>query len=184
MPNWCSNTLTITGEQKMLDEVRKFLEVKEGRYASPFCFDRIIPYPEPFRTMDAEYAEGKLERDGFNMGGYDWRVANWGTKWDVGDDVDIDSGNGCLSYSFNTAWSPPTPVIERLAAMFPGLDLALHFEEQGACFAGDRKYSDGVLTDEADYEPDEDDYDDQEEYLEDEGADNDAQEVSPLAPGP
>lgn len=178
MAEWCSNTLTITGGKEMLDEVREFLDVKEGRYASPFCFDKVIPYPEPFRTMDAEHAEGKLERGGYNMGGWEWRIVNWGTKWDLGDDVDLEMGDGYLCYTFGTAWSPPIPVIERLAAMFPELDLSLHFEEKVAFFAGDRKYSGGVLTEENDYEPESD----EEECIEAEGTGDDVQETSPPSP--
>lgn len=52
---------------------------------------------------------------------YDWRIENWGTKWDAYDRTseEWDSGNtGTGTYTFNTAWAPPIPVIRRLATIF------------------------------------------------------------------
>lgn len=180
MSDWCSNTLTITGGKEMLDEVRDFLDVREGRYASPFCFDRVLPYPEPFRTMDAERAEGKLKlgKDGYNRGGHEWRVDNWGTDRSLGDNVSLEAGDGCLCYAFRTL-SSPIPVIDRLAALFPELDLSLHFEEEGGFFAGDREYSGGVLTGKTGYEPESDEG--EKERIGAEGADEDAQELCKAA---
>lgn len=55
---------------------------------------------------------------------YDWRIENWGTKWDAYDRTseETDNGNtGTGTYTFNTAWAPPIPVIRRLAAIFPDI---------------------------------------------------------------
>lgn len=43
---------------------------------------------------------------------YNWCIDNWGTKWNVGEDVDveIDSDDECI-ITFNTAWSPPRGII-------------------------------------------------------------------------
>lgn len=49
---------------------------------------------------------------------YNWCVDNWGTKWNVYDDVDveIDSDNECI-ITFNTAWSPPRGIIEEYSKL-------------------------------------------------------------------
>lgn len=43
---------------------------------------------------------------------YDWSCANWGTKWDAYDTY-IDKENNIIE--FNTAWSCPLPVLDKLA---------------------------------------------------------------------
>lgn len=54
---------------------------------------------------------------------YDWCIANWGTKWNAyGYDDTIDYHDGTPLY-FQTAWSAPHPVLEKLTEMFPEIEL-------------------------------------------------------------
>ena len=41
-----------------------------------------------------------------------------------------------IEMSFDTAWSPPTPVIEKLIADNPDLDIVCRYYEPGCWFAG------------------------------------------------
>lgn len=53
---------------------------------------------------------------------YNWRITNWGTKWNVASDEGEINPDG--SIYFSTAWSAPMPIIEKLAYMLadtPGL---------------------------------------------------------------
>jgi len=81
-------------------------------------------------------------KDGFNEGGYEWCVANRGTKWnfcDTGcnvDDIEDIKDAGYLQYYFQTAWSPPCPVIAKMAEMFPKLKFVLEYSETGCAFKG------------------------------------------------
>ncbi len=71
---------------------------------------------------------------------YDFNVREWGTKWDVavrdGEDYPEtelhteDDWSTSLTYKFNTAWSPPTPAIEKLSAQYPELEFTLSYEEE------------------------------------------------------
>ena len=45
---------------------------------------------------------------------YDWSSEHWGTKWNA---YDVAEGEG--EVRFDTAWSPPHPIISRLAMQFP-----------------------------------------------------------------
>jgi hypothetical protein len=45
---------------------------------------------------------------------YGWCVNHWGTKWNA---MEVSLGN--YSIEFETAWSAPIPVIEKLAELFP-----------------------------------------------------------------
>jgi len=52
---------------------------------------------------------------------YTWRNNNWGTKWDIGEIILNDIDTESCSFNFNTAWSPPEPIIDKLRDMFPKL---------------------------------------------------------------
>lgn len=57
---------------------------------------------------------------------YDWCTDNWGTKWNaecgsIEEIEDLPDGNGTLSFSFQTAWSMPLPIFQKLSVMFPAV---------------------------------------------------------------
>ena len=89
---------------------------------------------------------------------YDWNVRNWGTKWDVANS-DEDSYPETelmtdeeikLQYSFNTAWSPPIPVINLLSKQYPSLNFNLDFEEETG-WGGEVEFTDGNMLELSDY---------------------------------
>ena len=49
---------------------------------------------------------------------YGWSVANWGTKWNA-----MDSSVSENKIVFDTAWSPASPVIAKLAGKFPDMTI-------------------------------------------------------------
>src|SRR5262245_20469590 len=89
MPNWCECDFYISGPK---EAVERFLETVKGE-DSVFDFNQLIPYPEDFRKLDGSFDEwmeklpgerdGLPPADGYNQGGYEWCVANWGTKWNA-----------------------------------------------------------------------------------------------------
>jgi len=148
MPNWCECDLYVEGKN---EDVAGFLEfLGEG-----FDFNRFIPYPERYRALDEEARRwdeqrkvdpencGPRPRDGFNQGGYEWCVGNWGTKWNARDvsvpDLSAD-GSGPnvpeVEINFRTAWSPPLPVILAASKRFPKLAFTLVYFECGREFNG------------------------------------------------
>ena len=135
MPNWCENDLAVEGPTEVIGE---FLKFAAGE--SPFDFGKFIPYPDKFQRQD-EIAEAWLKehaerpdydwrlqpKDGFNSGGYDWCVANWGTKWPAsrveveGPMTGYDEKTVEVVFHFDTAWSPPKPVIKKAAELYPAM---------------------------------------------------------------
>ncbi|NDB60659.1 hypothetical protein EB001_19760 [bacterium] len=119
------------------------MEVKDYHYSNPvFAFHNIYNHIQD-NVSDEEYIkqpDHKLGEpitfDGNHW--YDWNVRNWGTKWDVGVSDDekypdtelMDESDNSLCYKFNTAWSPPSPAIEKLSAKYPELEITLSFEEE------------------------------------------------------
>ncbi|MEM2174133.1 MAG: hypothetical protein QXI58_00710 [Candidatus Micrarchaeia archaeon] len=164
MPNWCFNELEINcmGKTEKLKELKKLVATKN----SAFSFTKIVPYPKEFKILDEingfdllneaerqkkkerlfkKYAQ-ELERikslgldinkDGYNQGGYDWCLENWGTKWDACNVELIIDDDYYLFYRFETAWSPPIPIIIELSKKFPDLWFQLRFFERGMGFCG------------------------------------------------
>lgn len=93
-------------------------------------------------------------KDGYNEGGYSWCIDNWGTKWGFCDVELIEENIGDkedkyneLFYSFNTAWSPPNPLIKKMGVMFPKLNFDLRYFEQGCGFNGMLRIEKGKVID-------------------------------------
>lgn len=114
MPNWCSNSLTLTHtDPTMIDKaVAGFTEGK--------LLETFVPY------------EGEWD--------YDWCVENWGTKWDVsGSNEYIRPNPNKLKLSFDSAWAPPLVAYQKLEEL--GFRVEAMYYEPGMCFCG--IYADG-----------------------------------------
>ena len=138
MPNWCNNNLTITGDR---GQRRQFLDFG-------IDFNTAIPYPATFREMDEAADRWEKEhpgespmnapKNGFNSGGYEWCIKHWGTKWNVSPEerIPVRVTLDRLVYEFETAWSPPLPVVAALSAKFPDLEFRLCYCEPIMKFQG------------------------------------------------
>lgn len=127
MPNWCNNVLTITHDNP--DKIREAKQAfEEQRLLAYFC-------PEPQWESD--------ESDQW----YDWRIANWGTKWDVGElqgivEEDIHS----VTFRFDSAWSPPTEAY-KIARRSHGFEIEAFYIEIGDNVCGQFVLSANVIVD-------------------------------------
>lgn len=79
-------------------------------------------------VLKQRYADN-LKNHGFESW-YDWSIANWGTKWNSYDARPLENG-----MSFDTAWSPPLPVIAALSKLTQK-SFILEYLEEGAGFIG------------------------------------------------
>jgi len=169
MPSHVENDLFIRGTQSQVDEV--LATIGATRNPATFDFNTLIPYPERWAQMDKDAeviwkantpnareaamdnyrAKWGTENDGFNSGGHDWCVSNWGTKWNayeviaIFDRPHIHDDVKRARISFRTAWSAPFPVVEKLAELFPDVEISLEYFEKGMGFSGgvaymERKY--------------------------------------------
>ena len=118
MPNWCNNNLTLQHEDPSMIQ-RAIVAFQEGK----LC--------QEFHPMEPQL----LENDSW----YNWRVENWGTKWDVGGEteghVERISENS-VSISFESAWNPPIEFYEYLEENC-GFSVNANWFEPGMCFAGE-----------------------------------------------
>lgn len=58
---------------------------------------------------------------------YEWCIAHWGTKWNA---CDVDDNDLPYSITFQTAWSFPYPVIQKLSEMFPEVKIGFIFADE------------------------------------------------------
>ena len=100
----------------------------------------------------------EIDREGWNLGKqalhnvkifgyptwYEWRIQNWGTKWNASS-VEILDGR----LSFLTAWNAPKPVIEKLSEMFPTVSIHHIWANEDIGYnCGERTYRNGAVTQE------------------------------------
>lgn len=86
---------------------------------------------------------------------YGWRCHNWGTKWNafwlsVNKFELPPEGSkklASLAFQFTTAWSPPEPVFEAMAARYPELNIVVHWSEEGGG-KGKFKFAEGEIVSE------------------------------------
>jgi len=177
MPNHVDNDLYVYGPTKKLNEFMAFAKASDPD-GEALVTEKFIPYPDKFKEMDEEakvfneMRERKRlagedisglewKKDGYNSGGYEWCIENWGTKWGIydsvlqdadglGSDPDDCDDEAEIMYNFNSAWSPPNPVILKMSEMFPELEFDLRYFECGAAFNGTFRCQAGkVLRDES-----------------------------------
>ena len=103
MPNYVRNILRVEGEN--LQAVFDFV----GSHYSDFDFNKIIPETETCADW------------------YDWRVENWGTKWNAVDAQITEDG-----FIFDTAWAAPLPVTKKLSELFPSIKFNLTWADEDA----------------------------------------------------
>ena len=150
MPNHCVNFLTLTGIYEDVEALLKHVQSSERK----FCFSTIVPYPEKFQKLDDASEKWEKENpgkwhgrpvDGFNSGGIEWCYKNWGTKWNAYatagpafEGGEQKPGEHCTVHLiFETAWSPPIPVMKAMAKTFPKVGVTLSYFESGMGICGE-----------------------------------------------
>jgi hypothetical protein len=147
-----------------------FIDKSDSR--SLFSFHAFVPVPReimlsPYdpnrlKEMTVKYPEW-FSRFPNLIAGYDWEHKNFGVKWGANspeiEDHGGDDENYSVTYSFDTAWAPPTEFLHRLSALYPTLSFEHFFREEGMGFEGDYRWEDGkcVMADDRDYESEEED---------------------------
>lgn len=143
---------------KVTQRIRNFLHlIKSER--QPLDFHNIIPSPEIIRRAGKVFSsigprcqeqyffdethwrdfsseeEKELEALGYRSW-EDWSFANWSTN-KIAFEVEVDETTVDLGYvviSFETAWSPPVRILERLRDMFPEIAFSCEWFTEDEAF--------------------------------------------------
>lgn len=146
MPNWCTNTLNINNLTS--EQVKRLVAAAEGER----LLAEILPEPnyeetpvaKTFPSIGAQFAKTEEERAVAlaneptisSNNWYDWRLQNWGTKWEASEIIINEEANS-VSISFMSAWSPPNQVwIQALINEMPNAEVVLTYKETAMDFAG------------------------------------------------
>lgn len=135
MPNWVSNELSIAASY---DEFRAFM----ARDTSGPDASLLVEYFNLHRLFPERF--GPEDLCGFEAWDYDWMVDHTGTKWNP----KIDHVSSCIEYivvTFDSAWSPPKLLLERLHQI-TGWKLQNVFEEEAGDFEGTFACENGVCV--------------------------------------
>lgn len=96
-------------------------------------------------NIDSEEARTSNKEKYGHLDWYDWRMANWWTKWDAGDgSVDVDDnwdGTFDVRFSFDTAWSPPIEWYDKIIQHESVISIEADFYEPGCCILGHYTWS-------------------------------------------
>lgn len=115
MPNWCFNTLVVTGEKTEVERFKKAVKPtreEETHVVTDLSLEKLYPLP--------------ADRDW-----YVWCTEHWGTKWDCQAKLESDE-LGKLTYTFESAWAPPLPWLLHVSRLYPKLNFWLDYEEPDA----------------------------------------------------
>jgi hypothetical protein len=142
MPNWCDNSLTLAHDDSTMID-RAETAFKQGKLLNEF-----IPVPADLTDtvsgyMGDEDSQRALEqRQAENIAKYgyptwyEFCIANYGTKWDVGGENCLceRTNANTLTVRFDSAWSPPTRAYEQLEDQ--GFEIDAAYYEPGMSFCG------------------------------------------------
>jgi len=165
MPNWCYNSLCVSGNKEILaDFVSKTLVPRnmssEEEYdeSHKFTFSILHPLPKaleggtsPLPKLEGEDDTQYKERMAENVrlygaeDWYRWNIDNWGTKWDASSTCVEQLDDTNFNVRFHTAWSPPIDWFEKVIPMYPQLEFDLIFDEESQDYCGRMTGKDGEI---------------------------------------
>jgi hypothetical protein len=130
MPNWCNNTLKITGDPQQIKRLpwKDVNQSASSGTAQLKLFQSLLPCPDGLNGQEQYY----------------WSVENWGVKWDCSVEI-VDFSGDFIELEFDTPWNAPHKGIGKIATMFPLLNFYMQSAESGCDWQGSFSWSNGKL---------------------------------------
>ena len=147
MPNYCNNNIVITGPNSVIDKIEKIANGDKGDllqyfYPMPKALqDTTAPLQKDATKEEKAKAKENLKKYGYDNW-YDWRVENWGTKWDCMEFYNINrkeigEDESEISLGFDTAWAPALGAYEKFIDENSNCSLKAYYYEPGCDFMGE-----------------------------------------------
>jgi hypothetical protein len=142
MPNWCLNKIVISNEDRKV--IKRIIKA----FNRGTLFNDFIPCPTNSRQLRSELMANPTSRKFADQGmplWFAWRIVNWGTKWDSGQQ------HGTLKQvsptkivlDVGTANTPPLSMLDHWVSL--GCKVRDEFWREPDC-ALEGTYDNGVLT--------------------------------------
>ena len=149
MPNWCENRVRLSDNGDNSEQFDKLVKLLDG----PDPFNSIFPRPdftkipnskgELPKKEEIKNDKGEVVAETFNFPDgknddrwYHWCIDNWGTKWEPDINEIGYEDSEMLELVFNTAWSPPQGVVEKMREKYPDSTFQCFYDEPGCEIAG------------------------------------------------
>lgn len=159
MPNWCNNSIEIVGPRDKIKALWEQAIKEEDQGGGLLRGMRPEPnYDEVDVLPTFPGIVGNNEPVDKGQSWWDWRVQNWGTKWEVGveglefeqdEDGNYDNGgkgpHARITGGFTSAWSPPVTAFAFYAEQNPDVRMKLDYYESAMCFVGRAEFEDGEM---------------------------------------
>lgn len=133
MPNWCKNNLKIEANGTKVLELLELLKDEKGE----LTFNKLVPLPDELKdtqaptpdTVSEEEKQRLIEKYG-STNWYDWRLKNWGVKWDASDSGLYKRDDDWFA-SFTTPWGPPIEFLKEVSKKFKNITFTLQYADEG-----------------------------------------------------
>jgi hypothetical protein len=142
----------------VIDKIEKIVK-EESNNAENGLLQFFHPMPkELLETEAGPVAKTKKEKNARQIrklefgaeNWYDWRVNNWGTKWELCEFYGVDrqylseqsEGESTISFGFSSAWAPPIGAYEKFLENNSNCFIRAYYYEGGCDFMG--LWEDGV----------------------------------------
>ena len=140
MPNHCSNHVYLPAGENAHKVLEPYLYSCEDDGSTCLDFNKVVPMPPELLAETTQYSTDKAENERIRKSNlakfgfrdwYDWRLANWDTKWNAYWGYVTDD-----HLQFSTAWSSPTKVVAQLAKLL-NKPLRLTYVDEAHLFFGE-----------------------------------------------
>ena len=122
MANECMNYINFSGSKEEIDLFKEsYLVYNEKVNRYELNFNHITPIPD-------------------NCNDYTFRLEHWGNKWD-GTNAYVEIYDDEIFLEVSTAWSPCSPIVDKLIRLCPGLEVDHKYYEPGCAFLGYRYHA-------------------------------------------
>jgi len=144
MPNWCNNNISITGPNSVIDKIEKIVKEEKEENGLLNFFHPMPKQLEGTTSPSSSADKPQPMVEGFDNW-YDWRVENWGTKWELCEFYGVDrqyhseqnEGESTITFGFDSAWSPPINAYEQFLRDNEDCSLKAWYYEGGCDFMGE-----------------------------------------------
>lgn len=148
MPNWCNNSICITGPK---DKIKKLYDNHVVKNSSTGLLAGMVPPPKNMLLDNIGTAERQFCAEQGIPNWYDWRIINWGTKWEINSDglelTDNGDGTAAIAGQFVSAWAPPIEAYNSFLRNNEDCSLISSYLELGYDFGGIYKNGDLYFMD-------------------------------------
>lgn len=134
MPNIFENTLMISGEN-----LEEFVQ-KNSSEDNKLDFSKSVPMPQEVKNNVSEFYSFQQILDPNNP--INWCSKNWGTKWSPRD-VEIEKTDTSITYTFETANSPPFQWLIKTSQKYPKICFGMYYEDEDGDFKGNIMFYEG-----------------------------------------